>query len=221
MASCELRQEYEFADEGLTQISVWSRGVLQNKEGRDIVIVLAHAAGVDGNYADAWENYVDLPDRVGVPLRSFARVSSSPIEMKYVYVNEEPDIVVVTDESLVKGTPVTQGMKPGGVLVVNTKREPSYILQFLCDTGNIGKLVCVDASASAELQVTLSGAEGATDATGLAKGWAAVLAGAVARATGIVSLDALKKSVARPELAELGFDSAVVLDLEEVGGADR
>ncbi|MCR4424887.1 MAG: 2-oxoacid:acceptor oxidoreductase family protein [Firmicutes bacterium] len=213
MSTDLLPEQITFADEGLKQVTVWSRGVLQNKEARDVAVALAMAAGSDGKFADAWENYVDLPDRVNVPVRSYARISSEPIEMKYVYVNNEPDIVVLLEETLVKGLPITEGLKPGGTLVVNTRRDPAYIAKFVRDKRNLAKVVCVDASGLGQAQVTLSGAEGATDATGIAGGWAGVLVGAVARATGLVSLEALKAAAKRPELVVSGYDSAVIMEL--------
>lgn len=199
-----------FKEEGLVQITVWCRGVLENKEARDVAVSLAAAAGREGRYVQAWENYVDLPDRVNVPIRAYARISPHPIESKYVYENEEPDVVVLTEETLVKGNPVTRGLKPGGVLVVNTRRDPSYIARFLTDRTNLRTIVAVDASGTGKAQVTLSGAEGATDATGVGGGWAAALAGAVVRATGLVDLESLKSVTKNPEAAQFGYDHAIL-----------
>jgi len=62
------------------QITVWARGVVQDKEGRDIANGLASAAGKDGKFTQAFDNYVDLPDRVNVPLRKYARISDEEID---------------------------------------------------------------------------------------------------------------------------------------------
>ena len=59
------------------QITVWARGVVQDKEGRDIANGLASAAGKDGKFTQSFDNYVDLPDRVNVPLRKYARISDA------------------------------------------------------------------------------------------------------------------------------------------------
>lgn len=201
-----------FQEEGLVQVTVWCRGVLENKEARDVVVALAGAAGLEGRHVQAWENYVDLPDRVNVPIRAYARISPQPIESRYIYENEQPDVVVLTEETLVKGNPVTKGLKPGGVLVVNTRRDPGYIAQFVMDRENLRSVVAVDASGVGRAEVTLSGAEGATDATGVGGGWAAALAGAVVKATGLVSLESLKKVTKNPEAAQFGHDHAVIYE---------
>ncbi len=211
MSANLLPEEQElFVEKDLVQVTVWCRGVLHNKEARDVAVALAEAAGREGKYIQAWENYVDLPDRVHVPVRAYARISPNPIESKYIYENESPDIVVLITEDLIKGNDVLKGLKPGGTLVVNSKRDPAYIAKFLTDTSNLKAIVCVDAAGAAEAQATLSGAEGATDATGIGGGWAAVLAGAVAKATGVVELDSLKQVTIKPDLVEIGYQQAVV-----------
>ncbi|SMB98680.1 oxalate oxidoreductase subunit delta [Thermanaeromonas toyohensis ToBE] len=203
-----------FAEPGLKQITVWARGVVMNKDARDIVVALAEAAAREGKYVQAWENYVDLPDRVYVPVRAYARISTDPIESKYIYENETPDIVVLVEETLVKGVPVLKGLRRGGVLVVNTSRSPEEILSFLGDTGNLETLVTVDASSLSTAVTTLSGAEGATDATGIGGGISAPLVGAVVKATGIVNLDNLAKVVKNPEAMRRGYELAKITKLE-------
>jgi len=192
-----------------------------NKDARDIVVALAEAAAREGKYVQAWENYVDLPDRVYVPVRAYARISTDPIESKYIYENETPDIIILVEETLVKGVPVLRGLRKGGVLVVNTRRSPEEILSFLGDTGNLETLVTVDASSLSTAVTTLSGAEGATDATGIGAGIAAPLAGAVVKATGIVSLENLAAVVKNPEAMRRGYELARVTRLETKGAAQE
>lgn len=202
-----------FAEPNLKQITVWARGVVMNKDARDIVVALTEAAAKEGKYVQAWENYVDLPDRIYVPVRAYARISSDPIESKYVYENETPDIVVLVEESLIKGVPVLKGIRPGSTLVVNTKRSIDTILEYLGDTGNLAQIVTVDANSMAEAVMTLSGAEGATDATGIGAGIAAPIAGAVVKATGIVDIENLAAVVKNPAAMRRGYAEAQVRQL--------
>src|SRR3972149_1441832 len=99
------------------EITVWTRGVSMDKEGRDVAQLLAKAADQEGKYVQAFDNYVDLPDRVGVPVRKYARISDEEIEMRYEYENEHPEVVVVITDAIVKGMNVMRGMPKGGVLV--------------------------------------------------------------------------------------------------------
>jgi oxalate oxidoreductase subunit delta len=202
-----------FAEPNLKQITVWARGVVMNKDARDVVVALTEAAAKEGKYVQAWENYVDLPDRIYVPVRAYARISSDPIESKYVYENENPDIVVVVEEALVKGVPILKGIKPGATLVVNTRRSIDTILEFLGDTGNLARIVTVDANSMAQAVMTLSGAEGATDATGIGAGIAAPIAGAVVKATGIVDIDNLAAVVKNPAAMRRGYEEAQIREL--------
>src|SRR3989337_2018245 len=96
------------------QITVWARGVVQDKEGRDIANGLASAAGQDGQITQDLDNYVDLPDRVNVPVRKYARISDEEIEERYEYENEKPEIVIVADATIVKGITLLRGMGKGG-----------------------------------------------------------------------------------------------------------
>ena len=56
----------------------------------------------------------------GAAVKAFARVSSSPINIKsYIY---EPDIVIVTNEILLENHETTEGLKEEGYLLVNTAK---------------------------------------------------------------------------------------------------
>ena len=71
------------------EITVWARGVIMDKEGRDIINIFAKAAQMDGKHAQAFDNYEDLPDRVLVTVRKYVRLSDEEIEHKYVYTNDQ------------------------------------------------------------------------------------------------------------------------------------
>ena len=204
-----------FTEPGLKQITVWGRGVYENKEARDVVVSLTEAAALECKRVQAWENYVDLPDRIYVPVRAYGKISPNEIESKYVYENEEPDIVVLTEETLVKGIDILAGIKPGAVLVINSKRTPEYLFKFIKkNTKNLSKVVTVDANSLAKSIITLSGAEGATDASGIGKGIGAALAAAVVKGTGIVEFDNLLKIIDNKNAATKAYKQAVVVDVE-------
>ncbi len=196
------------------QITVWARGVVQDKEGRDIANGLAQAAQKDGKFTQAFDNYVDLPDRVNVPLRKYARISDEEIEERYEYENEHPEVVIISDATLVKGMNVLRGMEKGGILVVNTDRKPEDILKFIPNKNLLSKIVCVDATGiCGETTVDFSGSEGGVDAVGLGAGLAAPILGAVVRGTGLVKLENLAAVVKNKEAMYKGHETAVVKSL--------
>lgn len=196
------------------EITVWTRGVVKDKEGRDVANGIAAAADREGKFTQAFDNYVDLPDRVNVPVRKYARISDDEIEMRYDYENERPEVVVVVDATLVKGMNVLRGLRKGGVLVVNTDRTPDEILRFLGDGSSLGAVACVDASGICGTStVDFSGSEGGVDTVGLGAGLAAPLLGAFAKATGLVGIDSLAGVVRNGEALRKGHEAAVVKTL--------
>ena len=68
----------------VTEITVWTRGVVMDKEARDVANAFAQAAKMEGKFIQAFDNYEDLPDRVLVTTRKYARISDEEIEMKYL-----------------------------------------------------------------------------------------------------------------------------------------
>lgn len=195
----------------MTEISVWYRGITEGKISRDIVNSLAAAAAKEGKYTQAFDNYVDLPDRVFVPCRSYARISDSPIAEPYLYENDHPAIVVVVEPTMVKGVPVLKGMPKGGVLVVNTDRTPEELLKHMrdMDTSMLGAVATIRAGGGA-LEGALSGIEGAVDVSGMGGGAAGLLAGAVVKASGVVDLASLESMVVDAAGLRKGYEEVKI-----------
>jgi Pyruvate/2-oxoacid:ferredoxin oxidoreductase gamma subunit len=196
------------------QITVWARGVVQDKEGRDIANGLARAADKDGKFTQAFDNYVDLPDRINVPLRKYARVSDEEIEERYEYENAHPEVVIVADATIVKGIDILRGMEKGGTLVVATDRKPEDILKFIPNRDLLDQIVCVDAKTiCGDQTIDFSGSEGGVDSLGIGQGIAAPILGALARGTGLVKLENLEAVVKNKDALHKGHDQAVVMSL--------
>lgn len=196
------------------EITVWASGVVQDKEARDVAQCLAAAAAKEGKFVQAFDNYVDLPDRVNVPVRKYARISDSEIEEKYVYENHHPEIVILVEPTLVKGVNVLRGMEGDGCLIVNTGRSPEEILKFIPDKKPLKKIACVDAmKICPKAVIDFSGSEGAVEAAGVGVGIGAVLAGAAAKVSGCVAIDSLMSEVGNPEAAKRGFDEVTIKEL--------
>src|SRR3974390_310865 len=127
------------------EITVWARGVLMDKEGRDFINTFAKAAQAEGKHAQAFDNYEDLPDRVLVTVRKYVRLSDEEITHKYVYTNDKPEVVVIAEPTIVKGIDILRGMQPGGTLIVNTNRSIEQILKFIPNAGLLATVATVDA----------------------------------------------------------------------------
>ena len=83
--------------------------------------LLVVAAINEGKYGLALPSFG--PERRGAPVMAFARISDKPIRIRSgVW---RPDIIVVLDPGLLKNGNVLNGLKEGGVVVVNAPQRPS------------------------------------------------------------------------------------------------
>ncbi|MGZ8428678.1 MAG: 2-oxoacid:acceptor oxidoreductase family protein [Candidatus Deferrimicrobiaceae bacterium] len=203
--------------EKVYEITIWARGVTQDMEGRHLALLLAKSADKDGKFTQAWDNYADLPDRVGVPLRKYTRISDEEIEMRYAYENSEPNMSIVMDDTLVKGIDVLRGMPKGGVLVVNTKRPPDEILKLIPNKELLQTIVCVDATGivggTGLESLDFMGSEGGVEAGSVGAGISAPLVGAAAKATDRVKLENLVAVAGNKAGVKAGNKTAVVKSL--------
>ncbi len=190
----------------VTEITVWTRGVVMDKEARDVANAFAQAAKMDGKFVQAFDNYEDLPDRVLVTTRKYVRISDQEIQMKYLYVNEHPDVVVITEPTIVKGINILKGMPQGGLLVINTNRPIEYMLKFIPNADILGAIATVDADGISGIRtVDFSGSEGGVDTAGLGAGVAAPILGAMAKVTGMVKKENLAKVISDVAAMERGY----------------
>ncbi len=158
--------------------------------------LLAQAAFLDGREPQSFPFFG--VERRGAPVTAYTRIDRSPILLRTRIT--EPDIVVVLDPGLFRTVPVTLGLKPGGLLLVNSPLVPAGLT-----TPHPGPRATVDATAIA-LDLKLgSPAIPIVNTTVL---------GALARAAGVVSLPSLTRAIeqfvpTKPEenrrAAERGF----------------
>jgi 2-oxoisovalerate/pyruvate ferredoxin oxidoreductase gamma subunit len=82
-------------------------------------------------------------ERRGAPVTAFLRVSDGPIWLRCEIT--EPDELIILDPTLMKAVDVTQGLKPGGSILINTDRAP----ETYADLTQRFRVALVDASAIA------------------------------------------------------------------------
>jgi Pyruvate/2-oxoacid:ferredoxin oxidoreductase gamma subunit len=210
-----------------TELTVWTRGIVMDKEGRDIVNSIAASARIEGKYAQAMENYVDNPDRTNAPTRKYCRISDHVLENQLTYENEMPNIVVLVEGTMVKGWDYMRGMPPGGTLVINTHYTPDYMIRFVPGVERLGQLVCVDAARLAdhkwlyyrlgELGLDRLSTEGAAERSKLiAPDIAAPLIAAVVKTTGIVKMATIEPMIANKQAFKMALDELRVMPLNPV-----
>ena len=212
------------------ELTVWTRGIIMDKEARDIVNCFAGGAERAGYHAQFISDYIDDPDRTNCLVKKYARFGDEPIRDRFVYENAHPDWVVLVEETLIKAVNFFRGTPDGaGVLVVNSTRDPEYLLSFLPDhmRAKLMKLVVVDAVSLAEqigsspwmfvrdlgqLAYDRTSTEGAAERSKPGIGIAAPLLGALAEATGVVPLELVREMVADQDAFTRGVEAHAVLD---------
>ncbi len=90
-------------------------------------LLFGEAALETGKYIQSFPEYG--PERMGAPVAAFNRLSDKPIWSHSGIKN--PDIVVVLDPSLIEVANATEGLKPDGILLINTQESPEAVRQRL------------------------------------------------------------------------------------------
>lgn len=151
--------------------------------------LLARAAVYEGKYIQSFPEFG--PERMGAPVAAFTRINTEPIKIHCAVYN--PDVVVVLDPTLLKTVPVAEGISKNGKLIINSKEHPAEVKRTL-NSDNV-KVWTVPAT---EIAIKILGAPITSTA----------MLGAVARATDVVSLESIKKTVGerfRRDIAEKNF----------------
>jgi 2-oxoacid:acceptor oxidoreductase gamma subunit (pyruvate/2-ketoisovalerate family) len=152
--------------------------------------LFGRAAIAEGKYTQSFPEFG--PERMGAPVTAFTRISTEPIQLHCAVYN--PDVVAVLDPTLLKSVKVAEGLsEEGGNIIVNSKEGPAEIRKIL-ETEK-GKVWTVQAS---EISLKILGLPITNTA----------MLGAVARVTGLVSLETIEKMIKerfRADVAEKNF----------------
>lgn len=121
----------------LIEITWYGRG------GQGVVTaskVLAETALETNRYFQSAPEYG--PERAGAPIKAYTRLSDDPIS---IHSNiEQPDIVIVLDPTVIGAVDVTAGLKPDGLIIINTSKTPQQMRKHLKRTS--GRMATIDAT---------------------------------------------------------------------------
>lgn len=139
--------------------------------------VLADACLSDGRYVQAFPEYG--PERSGAPLRAYNRISSKEIRMHCPVLH--PQVVSVVDATLLDSINVAEGATEDAIFIINSSKDPKEIREKIGATQK-------------QRVFTIDATKIAIECFGKALPNSTML-GAVCKATGFVSLDALLEDV--------------------------
>ncbi len=137
--------------------------------------ILAEACLAEGKFIQAFPEYG--PERSGAPVKSFTRVSQKQIVIHSQVIN--PDVVVVLNPTLLDAVNVCEGLREDGILLINSQDDSKNIRNKL--KAGRAKVFVVDATGIALKNV-------GRDIPNTP------MIGALAKVTGIVKLESLKKT---------------------------
>jgi pyruvate ferredoxin oxidoreductase gamma subunit len=103
----------------LRELRIHGRGGQGSVTAAELIAVAAFEGGV---YVQAFPAFG--VERRGAPVQAFVRFDDKKIRLRsQVY---EPDYIIVQDSTLIKDVNVFQGVKKGGIAIVNTEKVPDY-----------------------------------------------------------------------------------------------
>lgn len=158
--------------------------------------IMANAVFLNGKYSQSFPAFG--VERRGAPVTAFLRVDDNPIRLRTeIY---EPDHLVILDPLLVEQVPLTSGLKPDGIILINSTKLPDEFDEYK-DKFKGFQVATVPASRIA-IKYRLGSSQSPIVNT--------AILGAVAKVLGIVSLDALVTAVLSdvPAYAENNVDAA-------------
>ena len=86
-------------------------------------MLFAEAAFEGGKHVQGCSDYG--PERSGAPIQGFTRLSDNAIRLHNFIT--DPDVVVVLDPTLLGTVAVTDGLKKGGKVLVNSSHDPAEL----------------------------------------------------------------------------------------------
>ncbi len=123
-------------ENGLIEFRWHGRG---GQGAKTACLLLADAAFAAGKYVQGFPEYG--PERMGAPITAYNRISDARCS---VHCNiDDPDYVVVVDETLLDTVDVTCGLNPEGAVIINTSKDPEDLREKL--NGWTGKVCAIDA----------------------------------------------------------------------------
>lgn len=155
----------------MTEIRIHGRG------GQGVVTaaeLIAIAAFYEGKISQAFPSFG--VERTGAPIESYARISDNPIRTREQV--HTPDVLIIQDATLLDAIDVTKGTGENTIAIINTSKEKNKLNINLPEKN----IFTIDATKIALEKIGKNLAN-------------TTIMGAFARATGLVSLESLKKAI--------------------------
>lgn len=171
----------------MIEIRIHGRGGQGNVAAAEL---LAIAAFKDGKYAQAFPSFG--AERVGAPVQAFVRIDTKKIRVREDV--RTPDYLIVQDQFLMDTVPVLDGLKEGGLVLVNANVRPEEL--------NIKSSAIIETIQATEIALEIIGRPIPN----------AIMIGAFCSITGLVSLEAVQQAIMEKFPGAVGKNNVAALE---------
>ncbi len=171
----------------MIEIRIHGRGGQGNVAAAEL---LAIAAFKDGKYAQAFPSFG--AERVGAPVQAFVRIDDKKIRVREDV--RTPDYLIVQDQYLMDTVPVLDGLKEGGLVLVNANVRPEEL--------HIKSTAVIETIPATEIALEIIGRPIPN----------AIMIGAFCSITGLVSLEAVQQAIMEKFPGAVGKNNVAALE---------
>jgi pyruvate ferredoxin oxidoreductase gamma subunit len=171
----------------MIEIRIHGRGGQGNVSAAEL---LAVAAFQDGKFSQAFPSFG--AERVGAPVQAFVRIDDKKIRVRDDV--RQPDYLIIQDQTLIGGVPVLEGIKPHGLVLINSEKQPEELQ--LQTTATIATIPAT------EIAIEIIGKPIPN----------AIMIGAFCSITGLVSLDAVQQAIMDKFPGAVGKNNVAALE---------
>ncbi|HTZ17731.1 MAG TPA: pyruvate ferredoxin oxidoreductase subunit gamma [Dissulfurispiraceae bacterium] len=171
----------------MIEIRIHGRGGQGNVAAAEL---LAVAAFHDGKFAQAFPSFG--AERVGAPVQAFVRIDDKKIRLREEV--RTPDYLIVQDYYLIETVPVLEGLKPNGLVLINTDKP--------LDELKLDTTATIETIPATEIALEIIGRPIPN----------AIMIGAFCSITGLVSLEAVQRAIMEKFPGNVGSNNVAALE---------
>jgi pyruvate ferredoxin oxidoreductase gamma subunit len=171
----------------MIEIRIHGRGGQGNVAAAELLSI---AAFKDGKFSQAFPSFG--AERVGAPVQAFVRIDDKKIRIREDV--RHPGYLIVQDENLLETVPILDGLKPDGLIVVNTEKQAEDL--------QLKTTAVVETIPATEIALEIIGRPIPN----------AIMIGAFCTITGLVSLDAVQEAIMEKFPGRVGENNVAALE---------
>ena len=171
----------------MIEIRIHGRGGQGNVAAAELLSI---AAFKDGKHAQAFPSFG--AERIGAPVQAFVRIDDKKVRTREDV--RTPDYLIIQDAFLIDTVPVLDGLKPDGLIVINSEKLPEDL--------NIKTTATIVTIPATEIALEIIGRPIPN----------AVMIGAFCSVTGLVSLTAVQEAIMGKFPGKVGENNVAALE---------